>query len=42
MAEDEDCIITQHEFCGNSVIGPDGMAGRLFFFKKVENLENRN
>jgi hypothetical protein len=39
MAEDENCIITQHEFCGNFVIGLDGMAGRLFFFKKVENLE---
>jgi len=39
MAEGEDCVITQHEFCGNFVIGLDGMAGRLFFFKKVEKPE---
>jgi hypothetical protein len=39
MAEKEACVITQHEFCGNFVIGLDGAANRLFFFKKVENLE---
>ena len=39
MAENEDCMITQHEFCGDFVIGLDGMANRLFFYKKVENLE---
>ncbi len=39
MAENERCTITQHEFCANFVIGLDGMANRLFFYKKVENLE---
>jgi hypothetical protein len=39
MAENEDCTITQHEFCSNFVIGLDGMANHLFFYKKVENLE---
>jgi hypothetical protein len=39
MVENEGCTITQHEFCANFVIGLDGMANRLFFYKKVENLE---
>lgn len=42
MAKNEDCMITQHEFCGDFVIGLDGMANRLFFFKKVENREIAN
>lgn len=37
MAENEDCIISYHEFCGDFVIGLDEVAGRLFFFKKSEN-----
>ena len=39
MAESEDCIITQHEICGDFVIGLDGMADHLYFFKKSENQE---
>jgi hypothetical protein len=39
MAESEDCTISQHEFCSDFVIGLDGMANHLFFYKKVENLE---
>lgn len=39
MAENENCMITQHEFCGDFVIGLDGMTNHLFFYKKVENLE---
>jgi hypothetical protein len=39
MAENDDCTITQHEFCADFVIGLDGMANRLFFYKKVETLE---
>lgn len=38
MAENEDCTITQHEFCGDFVIGLDGMASHLFFCKTIENL----
>jgi hypothetical protein len=39
MAKNEDCTITQHEFCGDFVIGLDTTADHLFFCKKVENLE---
>jgi hypothetical protein len=39
MVENEGCAITRHEFCADFVIGLDGMANRLFFYKKVENLE---
>lgn len=39
MAESEDCTITQHDFCAGFVIGLDRMSNRLFFYKKVENLE---
>jgi hypothetical protein len=39
MAEKNNCKITQHEFCGNFVVGLDGMTDHFFFCKKVENLE---
>ncbi|WP_372948605.1 hypothetical protein [Mariniphaga sp.] len=39
MAGNEGCTITHHEFCADFVIGLDGMANRLFFYKKVETLE---
>jgi hypothetical protein len=39
MAENEGCAITQHEFCGDFLIGLDEVADRLFFFKKSENHE---
>ncbi len=39
MAENEECTITQHEFCADFIIGLDRMADRLFFYKKSENLE---
>lgn len=39
MAENENGTITQHEFCSNFVIGLDGNANHLFFYKKAEDLE---
>lgn len=39
IAENDDCTITQHEFCAEFVIGLDEMANHLFFYKKVETRE---
>lgn len=39
IAKNENCTVSQHEFCSNFVIGLDEMANCLFFCKKVENLE---
>ncbi|SHE47392.1 hypothetical protein SAMN05444274_101451 [Mariniphaga anaerophila] len=39
LAKKENCTITQHEFCGDFVIGLDNQNNYLFFYKKVENKE---
>ena len=39
IAEKHNCNITQHEFCGDFVIGLDENANAVFFFKQVNNKE---
>jgi hypothetical protein len=39
MAQTDNSSITQHEFCGDFVIGLDETANQLFFFKKRETTE---
>jgi len=39
IAEKHNCNITQHEFCGDFIIGLDEIANAVFFFKQVNNKE---
>lgn len=40
-AEKQNCKITQHEFCGDFIIGLDDTANALFFYKKKNEEETK-